>query len=1190
MATSSSRQSSLFGLQDWKKFYQTYATADFQSFDYESLRKNFIDYLSQAYPETFNDYVESSEFVALLDVMAFMGQSMAFRSDLNARENFLDTAERRDSVIKLANLVSYSPKRNIAGQGLLKITAITSTEDIKDVYGNNLSNATLLWNDPANKLWQEQFNTVLNATLVSSQRVGRPGNSQTILNIKTDEYAINILPGVTPTIPFQTDVDNISMNFEAVSVTSLNKSYLYEVSPAPAGTFNVLYRNDKLGYGSLNTGFFVYFKQGSLQTKDFSFAEKIKNNLQYIDTTGINDTDTWLYKLDDFGNINQEWTQVESVYAGQSATQNGATRTIFGVTSGTNDTVTYTFSDGVFGDIPTGPFRAYFRTSNSLQYTIDPAEMSGINVSTTYVSRSGRQETLTMTLSLQTQCSTAQARESLSDIKERAPARYYTQNRMVNGEDYTNFPFTLYNSIIKSKALNRSSIGITRNLDLLDPTSKYSSTNVVATDGSIFFSGKPLTTSFSTANSNYASEFLQSTLPSILSSAESVQFYQTNYARKGGTSSGSPDGKTYWTQRTATASQVTGYFSMSTGTPVPVGTYSAYLLKYCTPGAHIKFITPDGTPLWVYVLSVIGDGFNFGQGFLDDGSGPITLDKRVPTGSYIDSASSLTDPLIGGIIPTFANTLPSSVISTAMTLINLNQDFYLIYYPDATGSKWVVSNTPDSTNEVPWYVKFEHSVADTKYVVYCKGVVYSFASVGEVRFVYDSNNTVYDPRTGKLVNDLVTVYKTNGGAASGSVLAKDISLNITGQPTLSDGFADDFRITVSSVDSSTGISTDPDFFTNLVGKTNRSSLDTRFVFFQTVTNTDGQQSQQLLADDTVIRKLTLDGSNGAYADRYAYVPGTVFFCTSALTLSVFRNSFTVTATSTNTVHHLKTGDSVTITDFSVPEYNGTFVVTVISDNQFSYMISDATAPIPLNQGKVSERFYKTSTVLGVSPTQIVLSDVTSEYIAEVGRGSLSFLYRHNSGNTTRVDPATTNIIDLYLVTQSHYTEFINWLSDITDSLPKPAKPTINELRQSYGKLDEYKMMSDSVIPNSVTFKPLFGRKADKNLQGTIKVVKAYGTTASDSQIRSAVLSAMNSYFSINNWNFGDSFYFSELTAFLHSQLGALVSSVIMVPADPTAKFGDLYEIKSAPDEIFCNGATTSDIVIISGLNASNMNR
>jgi hypothetical protein len=50
-----------------------------------------------------------------------MGQGLAFRNDLNTRENFIDTAERRDSVIKLANLVSYNPKRNIAGQGFIKV-------------------------------------------------------------------------------------------------------------------------------------------------------------------------------------------------------------------------------------------------------------------------------------------------------------------------------------------------------------------------------------------------------------------------------------------------------------------------------------------------------------------------------------------------------------------------------------------------------------------------------------------------------------------------------------------------------------------------------------------------------------------------------------------------------------------------------------------------------------------------------------------------------------------------------------------------------------------------------------------------------------------------------------------------------------------------------------------------------------
>ena len=166
MATSS-RQSALFGLNDWKTIYQTFNQADFRSYDYETLRKAFIDYLKVYYPESFNDYVESSEFVALLDVISFMGQGLAFRNDLNARENFIDTAERRDSVVKLANLVSYTPKRNIAGQGYLKVTSIQTTQNITDLNGFNLSNVPVLWNDPANPNWLEQFNTIINAALIN---------------------------------------------------------------------------------------------------------------------------------------------------------------------------------------------------------------------------------------------------------------------------------------------------------------------------------------------------------------------------------------------------------------------------------------------------------------------------------------------------------------------------------------------------------------------------------------------------------------------------------------------------------------------------------------------------------------------------------------------------------------------------------------------------------------------------------------------------------------------------------------------------------------------------------------------------------------------------------------------------------------------------------------------------------------
>ena len=57
---------------------------------------------------------------------------------------------------------------------------------------------------------------------------------------------------------------------------------------------------------------------------------------------------------------------------------------------------------------------------------------------------------------------------------------------MVNGEDYNIFPLTNYNNVIKSKAINRTSSGISRFLDIKDVTGKYSSTNIYSNDGAIY--------------------------------------------------------------------------------------------------------------------------------------------------------------------------------------------------------------------------------------------------------------------------------------------------------------------------------------------------------------------------------------------------------------------------------------------------------------------------------------------------------------------------------------------------------------------------------------------------------------------------------------------------------------------------------------------------------------------------------
>jgi len=190
--------------------------------------------------------------------------------------------------------------------------------------------------------------------------------------------------------------------------------------------------------------------------------------------------------------------------------------------------------------------------------------------------------------------------------------------------------------------------------------------------------------------------------------------------------------------------------------------------------------------------------------------------------------------------------------------------------------------------------------------------------------------------------------------------------------------------------------------------------------------------------------------------------------------------------------------------------------------------------------------------------------------------------------TSRIDPGTTNIIDVYVVNQAYYTAYQNWLRDTTNTVPKPAVPTIDELSTAYQGLNDYKMISDNVVVNSVVFKPLFGPKAAKELQATIKVIRAADSTASESEIRNLVVANLNDYFSIDKWEFGQTFYFSELAAYIHSNMGGVVSSVVLVPLDPLKSFGDLYEIRSAPSEIFVNGAGVTSVEVITALTSTNI--
>ena len=133
------RQTKLFAAEDYTAVYESYINANFQAYDFDTIRDSMVSYIRDNYPENYNDWVESAEFVSLLDVIARFGHSLAFRVDLNARNNFLSTAERSDSVYKLAEFLGYTPRRNTTANGFVKIVSVKTNEDVIGSSGTTLA-------------------------------------------------------------------------------------------------------------------------------------------------------------------------------------------------------------------------------------------------------------------------------------------------------------------------------------------------------------------------------------------------------------------------------------------------------------------------------------------------------------------------------------------------------------------------------------------------------------------------------------------------------------------------------------------------------------------------------------------------------------------------------------------------------------------------------------------------------------------------------------------------------------------------------------------------------------------------------------------------------------------------------------------------------------------------------------------
>ena len=127
------------------------------------------------------------------------------------------------------------------------------------------------------------------------------------------------------------------------------------------------------------------------------------------------------------------------------------------------------------------------------------------------------------------------------------------------------------------------------------------------------------------------------------------------------------------------------------------------------------------------------------------------------------------------------------------------------------------------------------------------------------------------------------------------------------------------------------------------------------------------------------------------------------------------------------------------------------------------------------------------------------------------------------------------------------------------------------------------MLSDTAVLHSGKIRLLFGGLAEPQLRAKFKVVRSPGGTLTNERIKEEIINVINTYFDIDNWDFGDTFYATKLITLIHQRLPSDVASVVLVPVYSTNSFGSLFTVEAGFDEILQSAAEVSDIEIVEAL-------
>jgi len=281
--------------------------------DFWSMKTRLVNFINERFgpqgtvlPNTFNDLVESSIAIMLIENWAFLADTLSFKMDQTVNELFIDTVTEVENAFRLSKLVGFKPQPPIAARSLWTATInnpLTTTLRIPsgtsvDIVSEDTPTRIELFQADSNNnpLFEEDIlippGSTVNKTIVGLE--GRTvtdevsGNGQASQNVRLsaapaiyDSVRVYVDGIMWQQVEYFTDSQprreyriEFDSNYQGFVMFGNNRAGLI---PSPGSRIRVVYRVGGGTFGNIVTGFVSTQTQVAVSGLSYSIPVTLRN-------------------------------------------------------------------------------------------------------------------------------------------------------------------------------------------------------------------------------------------------------------------------------------------------------------------------------------------------------------------------------------------------------------------------------------------------------------------------------------------------------------------------------------------------------------------------------------------------------------------------------------------------------------------------------------------------------------------------------------------------------------------------------------------------------------------------------------------------------------------------------------------------------------------------------------------------